>query len=160
MYELEKRHANLPDIILNMKKSLNNKTSSLTNLISNHRVLGDSRGQLIAIESGINVPFEIKRVFYIYGTMPYVPRGQHAHFETRQYLIAVNGTCRVTLDNGFSKETYDLNKPHVGLLQDSMIWGMMHDFSYDCILLVLANKIYDDSDYIRSYDQFKKLVEQ
>lgn len=79
--------------------------------ITEHRVLGDHRGQLVAIEGQQDVPFEVKRVFYIYGTQPGVPRGQHSHHQTRQYLIAVNGSCKVTLDDGTQKVTYDLNHP-------------------------------------------------
>lgn len=123
-----------------------------------HKVMGDERGQLIAIESGIHIPFEIKRVFYIYGTQPGVPRGQHSHHKTKQYLIAVNGSCKVTLDNGKSRETHELNRPYIGLFQDAMVWGTMHDFSSDCVLLVLADQHYNDSDYIRSYNEFKKVL--
>jgi dTDP-4-dehydrorhamnose 3,5-epimerase-like enzyme len=130
----------------------------LSNACKEHRVLGDERGQLIAIESGINIPFEIKRVFYIYGTQPNVPRGQHTHHNTKQYLIAVNGSCKVTLDNGQSKETYELNQPNIGLFQDNMLWGTMHDFSPDCVLLVLASEHYDERDYIRDYSDFLKMV--
>ncbi|GGH52948.1 dTDP-6-deoxy-3,4-keto-hexulose isomerase [Comamonas phosphati] len=119
-----------------------------------HKILGDQRGKLVALESSINVPFEIKRVFYIYGTQPGVPRGQHSHFETKQYLIAVNGSCKVTLDNGSAKETFLLNSPNMALFQDAMTWGEMHDFSSDCVLLVLASDYYDESDYIRNYDDF------
>ena len=113
---------------------------------------------MIAIESCVNIPFEIKRVFYIYGTQPNVSRGQHSHHKTKQYLIAVNGSCKVTLDNGHSKETYELNQPKIGLFQDTMIWGTMHDFSIDCVLLVMASEHYDDTDYIRSYDDFKQAL--
>ena len=120
-----------------------------------HKVLGDERGVLVAIESGISIPFEIKRVFYIYGTQPNVPRGQHSHHKTNQYLIAVNGSCKVTLDNGQSKETYELNQPNIGLLQEARVWGTMHDFSADCVLLVLADQHYNEADYIRNYDDFK-----
>lgn len=130
----------------------------MENVRKEHRVLGDERGQLIAIESGTHIPFEIKRVFYIYGTQPNVPRGQHSHHKTKQYLIAVNGSCKVTLDNGKSRETYVLNRPYIGLFQDAMVWGTMHDFSSDCVLLVLADQHYNDSDYIRSYDEFKQVL--
>lgn len=120
--------------------------------------MGDDRGKLVAIESGLNVPFEIRRLFYIYGTQPNVPRGQHSHHKTKQYLIAINGSCKVTLDNGHNKKTYELNQPHIGLFQDSMVWGTMHDFSDDCVLLVLADQHYDEADYIRSYDNFKEAL--
>jgi dTDP-4-dehydrorhamnose 3,5-epimerase-like enzyme len=120
--------------------------------------MGDERGKLVAIESGIHIPFEIKRVFYIFGTQPNVPRGQHSHHKTKQYLIAISGSCQVTLDDGTNKETHVLNQPHIGLFQDAMVWGTMHDFSPDCVLLVLANEHYADADYIRSYDEFRRAL--
>ncbi|WP_417538247.1 sugar 3,4-ketoisomerase [Marinomonas sp.] len=122
--------------------------------ISEHRVWGDERGMLVALESMIDVPFDIKRIFYIYGTHPELYRGNHSHYKTKQYLIAVNGTCKVTLDDGENKITYDLNTPNCGLLQEPLVWGVMHDFSPDCVLLVLASEHYDDADYIRSYSEF------
>lgn len=126
--------------------------------ISIHNVLGDHRGQLVAIESASSVPFDIKRIFYIYGTQPGVPRGNHSHHTTRQYLIAVHGSCKVTLDNGKHKQTYTLDAPNKGLLQDALIWGCMHDFSPDCVLLVLASEHYDDADYIRDYQTFLESI--
>ena len=126
--------------------------------ITEHRILGDHRGQLVAIEGKQDVPFEVKRIFYIYGTQPDVPRGQHSHHQTRQYLIAVNGSCKVTLDDGKQTITYDLNQPNIGLLQDALVWGTMHDFTADCVLLVLASEHYDEADYIRDYDDFLKVV--
>lgn len=127
-------------------------------IITEHRILGDRRGQLVAIESQQDIPFEVKRVFYIYGTQPDVPRGQHSHHHTKQYLIAVNGSCKVTLDDGKQKATFDLNRPNIGLLQDALVWGSMHDFTDDCVLLVLASEHYDEVDYIRNYDDFLKVV--
>ncbi len=118
------------------------------------KILGDHRGQLIALEAQREIPFEMKRVFYIYGTQEGVPRGNHAHYKTKQFLIAVSGSCKVTLDNGVKKETFVLDQPNIGLLQDAMIWGTMHDFSDDCVLLVLADQYYDHDDYIRDYTQF------
>lgn len=121
-------------------------------------VLGDDRGQLVALEGNKDIPFCIKRVFYIYGTQKDVPRGNHSHYKTKQFLIAVNGSCKVTLDNGKNKETFDLNKPNLGLFQDALIWGNMHNFSSDCVLMVLANDYYDESDYIRDYDNFLEVI--
>tara|TARA_R110001606_G_scaffold298278_2_gene446086 strand:+ start:187 stop:579 length:393 start_codon:yes stop_codon:yes gene_type:complete len=123
-----------------------------------HCVLGDHRGQLVAIEGTKDIPFEVKRVFYIYGAQPAVPRGQHAHYKTQQHLIAVCGSCSVTLDDGKQKTIYKLNQPYIGLFQDALLWGTMHDFSSDCVLLVLASEHYDDADYIRDYDTFLKVV--
>ena len=118
----------------------------------------DARGSLTAIEGGIDIPFDIKRVFYIYGTQKDVSRGNHAHYKTKQYLITVNGSCRVTLDNGKTKQTFDLDEPSKGLFQDALIWGTMHDFSDDCVLLILANEYYNESDYIRNYQEFLDVI--
>ena len=122
------------------------------------KVLGDHRGQLVALEANRQIPFDVKRVFYIYGTQEGVPRGNHSHYKTKQFLVAVNGNCKVTLDNGKEKETFDLNKPNLGLFQDALIWGTMHDFSSDCVLMVLADEYYDASDYITNYDKFLEVV--
>ncbi len=123
------------------------------------KVLGDHRGQLVALEAHRQIPFDVKRVFYIYGTQEGVPRGNHSHYKTKQFLVAVNGSCKVTLDNGKEKETFDLDKPNMGLFQDALIWGSMHDFSNDCVLMVLANEYYDASDYITDYDKFLEVVD-
>lgn len=121
-------------------------------------VLGDYRGQLVALEENRNIPFDLKRVFYIFGTQEGVSRGNHSHYKTKQFLVAVNGSCKATLDDGYNKETFNLNKPNLGLFQDALIWGTMHDFSSDCVLMVLANEYYDASDYITDYDKFLKEV--
>lgn len=121
-------------------------------------IKGDHRGSLVAIEQNKDVPFDIKRTFHIFGTQPGIPRGQHAHFKTQQFLVAVNGSCKVTLNDGNQSQTYSLDTPGMGLFQDKMIWGEMHDFSEDCVLLVLASEHYDESDYIRDYDEFIKQV--
>ncbi len=118
------------------------------------KVLGDEKGQLIALEEKKDIPFDVKRVFYIYGTLKGIPRGNHSHYKTKQFLVAVNGSCKVTLDNGSEKETYSLDKPNLGLFQDALVWGEMHDFSEDCVLMVLADTYYDESDYIRDYSKF------
>ena len=122
------------------------------------KVLGDHRGQLVALEANRQIPFDVKRVFYIYGTQEGVPRGNHSHYKTKQFLVAVNGSCKVTLDNGKEKETFDLNRPNLGLFQDALIWGTMHDFSSDCVLMVLADEYYDASDYITDYNKFLEIV--
>lgn len=130
----------------------------MQNKIINFKVMGDERGSLIAFEENHNIPFDIKRVFYIYGTQEGIPRGEHSHYKTKQLLVAINGSCKVTLDDGNKKETFMLNKPNVGLFQDAKIWGMMHDFSQDCILMVFADTYYDESDYIRDYNMFLEVL--
>ena len=126
--------------------------------IREHRVVADRRGKLIAIEGQRDIPFDVKRIFYMYGMTSDIPRGEHAHRNTKQYLIALSGACKVTLDDGKHRVTYDLDRSTVGIFQDIMVWGTMHDFTPDCVLLVLASEHYEEADYIRSYDQFCKTV--
>lgn len=120
-------------------------------------VLGDERGSLVALEGNRNIPFEIKRVYYIYGTQKGVARGFHAHKELKQVAICLSGSCRFVMDDGVKKNEVILNSPSQGLLIDVMQWHEMYDFSEDCILLVLASDIYDEADYIRNYDSFMQL---
>ena len=122
------------------------------------KILGDERGSLVALESNISVPFEIKRVYYIYGTQNNVSRGFHAHKELRQLAVCVSGSCRLLLDDGKSKKNIILNNPSEGLLIGNLIWREMHDFSSDCVLMVLANEYYDELDYIRDYEKFKEIT--
>ena len=119
---------------------------------------GDDRGSLVALESAKNIPFEIKRVYYIFDTKSDVVRGLHAHKDLLQVMVCLKGSCRVVLDNGYIKEQVVLDSPDKGLLIDSMMWREMHDFSADCVLLVLANEHYDESDYIRDYGDFLKVT--
>ncbi|MNW45055.1 TDP-4-oxo-6-deoxy-alpha-D-glucose-3,4-oxoisomerase [compost metagenome] len=116
--------------------------------------LGDERGALAVIESNNSIPFDIKRVFYIYGTVPGVRRGFHAHYKTRQALICVSGHCKVYLDNVIRKENVSLDSPTKILLLEPNDWHEMYDFTEDCVLLVLASHLYDSEDYIRDYDKF------
>ncbi len=132
---------------------------SLINLID-FQSLGDERGSLVALEIGMEkaVPFDIKRVYYIYHTAEGVSRGFHAHRNLKQVAICVAGQCRMLLDNGETCEEAWLNSPTKGLLIESMVWREMHDFSADCVLLVLASEHYDETDYIRSYSEFLKEI--
>lgn len=120
--------------------------------------LGDSRGSLVALEAGKTVPFEIKRVYYIFGTQQNVARGFHAHHNLKQIVVCVTGKCRIVLDDGKSRETAWLNSPTKGLLIGDLIWRELHDFSEDCVLLILASQHYDESDYIRSYEDFLQVI--
>ena len=126
--------------------------------IINLETLGDNRGHLIAIEGGRHVPFEIKRVYYLFDTKLDVARGFHAHKQVKQVAICLAGSCRFVMDNGINKKSIVLNSPSQGLLIDTMQWHEMHDFSSDCILLVLASDVYDESDYIRDYGHFLSLI--
>ena len=126
--------------------------------IVNFNTLGDDRGSLIAIEEGYNAPFDIKRVYYIFDTQEGVERGFHAHINLEQIAIAVKGSCVFVLDNGNQREEIKLTSPTKGLHIKGLIWREMKDFTEDCILVVLASEHYDESDYIREYDKFLKLV--
>lgn len=120
--------------------------------------LGDERGQLVVLESNQTVPFEIKRVYYIYGVDTQIPRGFHAHKVTQQVAICIMGSCKMLMDDGDAKTTVLMDSPTQGVLIDVMQWHEMHDFSEDCILMVLASEHYDESDYIRNYDNFLREV--
>lgn len=118
------------------------------------QILGDQRGSLVALEQGMAAPFEIKRVYFIYDTASGISRGFHAHRNLKQLAICVSGKCRMVLDDGSTRAEAWLDNPAKGLLIESMVWREMHDFSPDCVLLVLASEHYDESDYIRNYDDF------
>ena len=119
---------------------------------------GDDRGMLVALEKNKEVPFDIKRVYYIYDTLSDVRRGFHSHKNLKQILICVHGSCKIHLDNGFETAEVVLDKPHEGLFIEHNIWREMYDFSKDAVLLVLASELYDESDYIRDYQKFKEFV--
>ena len=119
--------------------------------------LGDERGGLIAIESNQGIPFEIKRLYYIFNTTNQA-RGFHAHINLKQVAICLKGSCRFILDDGSKKEHVVLNTATKGLLIEGLVWREMHDFSEDCVLLVLASEHYDEADYIRDYESFLKGV--
>lgn len=126
--------------------------------------LGDERGNLVVIEGeGMDIPFDIKRVFYIYGSDMDVVRGQHANRETEFLLVNVAGTSKIRVNNGKESVVVELNRPRMGLYLSSMVWKDMYDFSRDSILLVLASRHYDDAEYIRDYKDYlaelKKLGE-
>lgn len=119
---------------------------------------GDERGDLVAIESFKNIPFAINRVYYIFSTAKNVRRGLHAHRTLRQVAIAIHGRCSFHLDNGFETKEVVLDCAKKGLLIEGLTWREMYDFSDDCVLMVLADQHFDESDYIRSYDDFLKMA--
>ena len=124
------------------------------------QVHGDDRGSLIALENGHNLPFDVKRVYYIYGTKEGVSRGFHAHKKLKQLLIAVSGSAAIKCEYNGSQKEYTLNHPDEGLLIEGLVWREMHDFSPDCVLLVLADDYYNESDYIRDYQMYLKEAER
>lgn len=115
---------------------------------------GDDRGTLVSLEQNKNIPFEIKRVYYMYQTTAGTRRGFHAHKSLEQILIATSGSCMIHLDNGSETEEVLLDSPNKGLYISNDTWREMYDFSPDCVLMVLASELYDESDYIRNYDDF------
>lgn len=115
---------------------------------------GDDRGSLIALEEGKNIPFSVKRVYYMFDTGEGVRRGFHAHRTLKQVAVAVRGSCRFMLDDGREKIDIRLDHPHQGLLIESFIWREIYDFSEDCVLMVLADQLYTESDYVRDYASF------
>ena len=122
---------------------------------------GDERGHLVVIEGKADIPFEIKRLFYIYGSDNYVVRGQHANRRSEFILMNVAGNCKVKVFDGKGEEEiFVLDKPHEGIYLPVMHWKDMYDFSEDSLLLVLASEHYDPDEYIRDYDAFTKEVDQ
>lgn len=119
---------------------------------------GDDRGQLVALEEFKDIPFRIKRVYYMYDTRADVVRGHHAHKSLEQILICIHGSCKIRLDNGFEKKVVPLEKPYEGVYIANHIWREMFDFSEDAVLMVLASELYDTEDYIRDYEEFLQTV--
>lgn len=117
---------------------------------------GDDRGNLTALEEGKEIPFSIKRVYYMYDTGEGVRRGYHAHKALEQILVCVHGECKILLDDGKEKKIAHLDKPYEGIYLAHNIWREMYDFSPDAVLLVLASELYDERDYIRDYEDFLK----
>ena len=120
---------------------------------------GDDRGQLVALEALEDIPFEIKRVYYIYDTLPDVVRGKHAHRCLEQILICVHGSCKVALEDGQTRQEICLDDPTLGLYISNDTWREMYDFSEGAVLLVLASEHYDEADYIRDYTKFLEMVQ-
>lgn len=116
---------------------------------------GDERGHLVVLEGHKDIPFEIKRVFYIYGSSANVIRGQHANRNTEFVLINVAGKSKVKVKDGKGNEAiFCLNRPHTGVYLPPMVWKDMYDFSEDSVLLVIASEHYDPNEYIRDYNNF------
>lgn len=118
---------------------------------------GDERGRLVIVEGAKDVPFEIKRIFYIYGSDRDVVRGKHANRDSEFVLINVSGTSKVMVTDGKEKQIVELTKPRQGVYLPKMVWKEMYDFSPDSVLLVLASTHYDGNEYIRDYDGYLKM---
>lgn len=120
---------------------------------------GDERGHLVIVEGMRDIPFEIKRIFYIYGSDSDVVRGQHANKKSKFLLINIVGTSKIRVKDGKGNEAvFSLNRPHTGIYLPQMVWKDMYDFSEDSVLLCLSSEHYDAGEYIRNYDEFVNLV--
>ncbi len=126
--------------------------------ILNFNIRGDYNGKLVALEQNKDIPFEIKRVYYIWDTAKEVVRGRHAHRKLEQIIICMRGSCDFILDDGHSKETVHLDNPAQGLYIKNNIWREFTNFSEDCVIMVLASEHYSENDYIRSYDEFLREI--
>jgi dTDP-4-dehydrorhamnose 3,5-epimerase-like enzyme len=130
----------------------------MTSTIAEFKGITDGRGVLVSLEGGKNVPFEIKRVYYLYDLKKAVPRGFHAHRKLKQLVVCVSGSCDFVVDDGQQRVTHRLERPTQGILVDHLVWREMREFSDDCVLMVLASEHYDEDDYIRDYDTFKRAL--
>ena len=129
--------------------------SQMSARLERQTVRGDDRGNLVAIEALRDVPFDIARVYYLYGTDAGVARGFHAHRTLRQWAVCVSGSCTMLLDDGHAKEMVTLDDPAAGVAIPPMVWHEMRDFAPGTVLLVLADQGYDEADYIRDYAAFR-----
>lgn len=115
---------------------------------------GDERGNLVVVEGGVDIPFEVRRAFYIYGSDSEVIRGRHANRKSEFVMINVSGKSKVKVDNGYEQQIIELDRPRMGLYLSTMVWKDMYDFSADSVLLVLASEHYDAEEYIRDYGDY------
>lgn len=120
--------------------------------------LGDQRGNLVVAEGRKEIPFDIRRIFYMYGTKEGVVRGQHANRDSQFVLINLQGNVKIKVDDGKNQEIIVLDKPHIGVYMDRLVWKDMYDFSEDSILLVLSSHPYHADEYIRDYETFLAAV--
>ena len=121
---------------------------------------GDERGHLVVVEGEQDIPFVVKRIFYMYGSDRNVVRGQHANRRSEFVLINVSGQSKIRVDDGLGNEAvFSLNRPHTGIYLPPMVWKDMYDFSPDSILLVLSSEHYDAEEYIRDHDEFVREVQ-
>ena len=124
------------------------------------KVHGDNRGKLAVTEALRDIPFEVKRVYWIFDTLPEEKRGFHSHEDMEQIVVAMDGSCEFVLDDGKTKETIVLNRPDKALYIGKNMWRVMQNFSYGCKLMVLASDYYDEKEYIRDYEEFLRSIKQ
>ena len=121
-------------------------------------VKGDKSGSLVPLESQKNIPFAIKRVFYIYGVGKDEQRGSHTQKTLQEVVVCLSGSCKIRLEDEKGEKTFELSRPDIGLYIGPMVWREMTDFSSGCILLALADQLYDEKDYIRNYEQYRQAL--
>ena len=126
--------------------------------ICNFSIKGNHDGCLVALEKGNELPFEVKRVYYVWGTSKDVVRGKHSHKKVEQMIICTSGSCDFILDDGNKRELIHLDNPSQGLYIKHNVWREFTNFSKDCVIMVLASEYYDETDYIRNYDDFLKEI--
>lgn len=131
---------------------------SIIELIKIPKITDD--GFLCFAQNPAQIPFPIKRVYYIFEAVPDLTRGKHAHYKNRQVLFCIQGSITMVLDNGRQREEVMLNQPEIGIVLDKMIWHEMHNFKKDTIILVLASRVYEAEDYIRDYNFFLEIIDQ
>lgn len=124
------------------------------------RAIGDHRGWLAPLEEAKEIPFAVRRVYVIWATAEGVSRGFHAHRDLEQVVVCVAGSCRFDVDDGRARRSFVMDSPTRGLYLGSMVWREMHDFSPDCVLVVLASRLYDPDDYVRDYAEFQRLTKE
>ncbi len=117
----------------------------------------DRAGNITSVQNNIEIPFSIKRLFYLYDIPGGESRGAHAHKTLHQFLIAASGSLDITLDDGHSKKTVHLNRPYMGLHIKPLIWDSMSNFSSGAIVLILSSDMFDEDDYVKDYETFKTL---
>lgn len=122
--------------------------------IMEFKIFGDTSGSLVAIEGQRDIPFEIKRVYYVYGTECHAVRGRHSHKQLEQLIFCPQGTCDFILDDGRARTLVQMDKPNKAIYIKGNIWREFTNFSPDCVVMVLASLYYDEGDYIRDYDEF------
>lgn len=129
--------------------------SKLIKLIEVKKIIDDG---ILCVVEDLNLPFKIKRVYYIISPKSGLLRGAHAHYKNKQVLFCIRGSVRMVLDDGQNKEEVTLNRPNIGIVLDKMVWHEMHDMNTNSLLLVLASDLFSQNDYIRDYKSFSKLI--
>jgi dTDP-4-dehydrorhamnose 3,5-epimerase-like enzyme len=137
-------------LTLQMSRTSTVFDSTLITLDKNHQI----KGNLTAVDNNVQIPFDIKRIYYIYDIPGGLNRGGHAHKKLQQLVLALSGSFDIIIDDGKSKRTFQLSRPNVGLLLPSGLWRELSNFSSGSICMVLASDLYDEQDYFRNYEAF------